>query len=130
MQLVNQRVLRFAIVGCSGTVLNNALLYLFVSRAHFAVPVAGILATATTVLTNFSLNDRFTFEAPRHGWAKRAVRFNIIAVAGLAISVATLSLLTEMGLQYLLANLAGIGLAFGWNYFGSATFAFREQVRG
>ena len=130
VQLGNQRVLRFAIVGGSGTVFNNALLYLCVSRAHFAVPVAGLLSTATTSLTNFSLNDRFTFAAPTRGWAKRALRFNIIAVAGLAISVATLSLLTEMGVPYLLANIAGIGLAFSWNYLGSARFAFGEQVRG
>jgi putative flippase GtrA len=113
-----QRPIRFGLVGLSGVVVNTSVLWALARGVHLPVPLASALATETAILSNFALNDRWTFRAARqHPLPMRLLRFNGVSLGGLAITTLLLTLLTSYGgLHLLLANLLAIGGAMAWNY--------------
>ena len=113
-----QRPIRFGLVGLSGVVVNTSVLWALARGAHLPVPLASALATETAILSNFALNDSWTFRAARQQpFLMRLLRFNGVSLVGLAITTLLLTLLTSYsGLHLLLANLLAIGGAMTWNY--------------
>lgn len=117
-----RRLVRFGLVGASGVLVNYALLYLLAEAAGLNHLVAAALATEGAILSNFVLNNRWTFRDRRTGvtWVRRALRYNFFVLGGLAISVGVLAALTELaGLHYMFANLFAIGAGTLWNYAAS-----------
>ena len=112
------RPIRFGLVGLSGVLVNTSVLWALARGAHLPVPLASALATETAILSNFALNDRWTFSTARqYPLPMRLMRFNGVSLGGLAITTVLLTLLTSYGgLQLLLANLLAIGGAMTWNY--------------
>lgn len=114
-----RRFVRFGVVGVSGVVVNSAILFLLVEEGHLDSLVAAAIATEVAIISNFCLNDLWTFRDARYerSWLRRLARYNAIALGGLCISLAVLGTLTRvLGIQYLLANLVGIVAATVWNY--------------
>ena len=113
------RFSRFAVVGASGVLVNNAILYLLVERAHWAPVIASVVATEAAIVSNFTFNDLWTFADMKSGrrWLSRAVHYNVVVLGGLLVAVLTLLLLTSwLHVHYLIANLAGIAAGMVWNY--------------
>lgn len=112
------RPVRFGLVGISGALVNSAVVWALVSGLRLPIPIASALATEAAIISNFLLNDRWTFAAAREQRARvRFLRFNGVALGGMAITVAVLTLLTHYAHAALLpANLAAIGAASIWNY--------------
>jgi hypothetical protein len=78
-------------------------------------------------LTNFALNDRWTFRdaATETSWLYRGAQYNTVALFGMVISVAVLALLTNgLGVHYLIANLFAIGAATVSNYLLNTHFTW------
>lgn len=128
-----RRIARFALVGLSGVLLNTGLLVALVEGAGLDEVLAATIATEAAILSNFSLNDRWTFADARSpfGRLRRAAQYNAIALGGLLISVTALAALTRgVGLHYLLANLVAISAGFSWNYALNArmTWSSRRPV--
>jgi len=120
-----QCLVRFGLVGASGVVINTALLYLLIEVGGLNHLVAAVFATEVAILSNFALNDRWTFRdsKPAASVVRRAFRYNLIALGGLAISIAVLAALTLFaGFNYLFANLFAIGAATLWNYAASRSW--------
>jgi dolichol-phosphate mannosyltransferase len=120
-------MVKFGAVGGSGVLVNMALLYMLAEAGGINHVVAAALATEAAILWNFTLNDRWTFSDAETAvplqW--RALRYNSVALFGLAISVCTLAGLTYwLGLHYLVANLFAIGAGTLWNYTGSSFFTW------
>jgi dolichol-phosphate mannosyltransferase len=111
-------LLRFGLVGLSGVAVNSAILWALVA-AGLAVPIASMCATEVAVVSNFLLNDRWTFRdrpTPLPLW-QRFLRFNGVALGGMLLTVALLTALTTYGhLPLLLANLLAVGATLAWNY--------------
>jgi dolichol-phosphate mannosyltransferase len=116
-----RRFVRFGMVGGSGVVVNNALLLGLVELLRMpAVPGAAI-ATECAIVSNFLLNDRWTFADVRRSsgrsWPRRFASYNLLTLGGLVLSVGAVGLLHGVaGLHYLLANLVGIAIGTLWNY--------------
>jgi len=113
------RFLQFALVGLSGVVVNTVLLYCLVGFAAWPHVPAAACSSEAAMLSNFLLNDRWTFRdaAPGAQWCGRLLRYNAVALGGVAISLGVLSALTTLaGVYYLLANLVGILAGTLWNY--------------
>jgi dolichol-phosphate mannosyltransferase len=113
------RFARFGLIGASGALVNSAVLYVLVSRLTWSPLAAAVIATEAAIVSNFLLNDRWTFRDARGESALRLrlLRFNSVAGGGMMISLAALALLTRgLGVNYLLANLFAIGAATLWNY--------------
>ncbi|HEX5165135.1 MAG TPA: glycosyltransferase family 2 protein [Thermomicrobiales bacterium] len=113
------RFLRFAAVGGAGVAVNSGLLYIFVSQAGLAPLIAAGVATEVSILSNFALNDAWTFRGVRGNVSRiaSAARYNLNALGGFGLSLAVLAFLTQTtGIHYMLANLFAIGSATLWNY--------------
>lgn len=121
------RLLRFGVVGLLGVGLNTLILTLLVEIARLHYLPAAALATESTIIANFALNDRWTFRASRTTipWLHRLKRYNLIALGGLVISLLVLALLSDLlGIYYVLANLVGIAAATLWNYTVNARLTY------
>lgn len=112
------RVARFGAVGAAGAVVNTVALLALTEGAGLAAWQASPLATEAAIIGNFLLNDAWTFRDARGGsGAARLLRYNGVALGGMAITVAVLSLLTGVfGVSTLPANLLAIACAMAWNY--------------
>jgi putative flippase GtrA len=113
------RFIRFSLVGASGVLVNTALLYVLTEAGGLNPVIAAVFATEAAILSNFSLNDLWTFRDVKveGSWIRRALRYNCGAFGGLVMAVGVLALLTHaLGLHYLVANLIVIGVSMGWNY--------------
>jgi len=116
------RFLKFAAVGGSGVFVNMGVLALLTSTGLGYLP-GGVFAVETAIVTNFLLNEFWTFSdfsKKQSGLVKRLMRFlkfNLFCAGGAVINLGILWALTEFaGLHYLVSNLFGIGAATLWNY--------------
>jgi putative flippase GtrA len=121
------RVARFCLVGATGTGINTAALYVFSRGLGLPLPVSSAMAVELAVLSNYLLNDRFTF-ATRKPSFKRLAKFNITSLAGLSVNVAIVWLLARHGIYFLAANLVGIAVAVVVNYTFSAAWVWRGEA--
>jgi dolichol-phosphate mannosyltransferase len=106
------RFLKFLVVGASGIIVNEGLLYLLTEKMHLHYLLSGIISIEASILSNFFLNDFWTFKDKRNGhFFKRFMRFNFARILTLIINLGILWLFTFFGLNYLIANLIGIAIA-------------------
>ena len=121
LRLNDYRILIFGLVGLSGIAVNEGVAFLL----HPYLPLYAVFALSaeTSILTNFLLNHNFTFKR-RAKLAKSLPRYNLVALFGLVINVA-FAVYLSLFIEYLLANLIGILIAFIFNYILSEKFAWR-----
>jgi dolichol-phosphate mannosyltransferase len=115
------RFLKFCAVGLSGVLVNMSLLWLLTEVAGLFYLLSAAISIETSIISNFVLNDYFTFRDRRSPQVKsflnRLLKFNLVSLAGLGFNMGVLWLLTEVfGIYYLLSNLCGIAVATLWNY--------------
>jgi dolichol-phosphate mannosyltransferase len=117
--------IKFGVVGAIGVVVNEGVLYLFQSAGVYYL-IAGAAAIEISILSNFVLNDLWTFKDRRSGnAASRLVKFNLLMLAGLALNLAVLYAGVDyLGITVLVANLLGIAAAFFLRYALSVKYAW------
>jgi putative flippase GtrA len=120
-------IAKFIVVGGSGAILNSAVLYALYRGLHMPLVAASALAVEVAVVSNYLLNDRWTFAA-RTPSLRRFAKFNASSLCGLAVNVLSVWFLTRMGLHFLVANLAGIAAAFAVNFTLSATWVWGRRA--
>lgn len=101
----------------------------FVVLVALAVPLvpAAIASFVAAAVVNYLLTARFVFgqQASRRAF----VRFFAAALVGLAINVGvTVLAATQLGLPPRLAKIAGVGVAFCFNFALNALLVFRREV--
>jgi dolichol-phosphate mannosyltransferase len=116
-----RRFIRFGLVGGSGVIVNNALLLALVEVLKVPPVPAAVVATECAIVSNFVLNDRWTFRdvsrSSNRRWRRRFASYNLLTLGGLVIGVGVLAVLHgALGIHYLVANLAGIAMGTLWNY--------------
>ena len=133
-----RRFIKFCIVGASGVPVN--LLCTWLSYQALTVlaeaprkGVALLLGIAISILTNFLLNDLWTWrdrEKATRGFAGRLLRFYIVSsFAALIQWGAAMGLALGLDLHLLLAQLVGIALATGINFIVNNFWTFRARSR-
>lgn len=113
------RIFKFAVVGTSGVGVNTFFLWFFTAVAGFDYRVSSPMAVELAVLSNFMLNNYWTFRdaADRSHVLVRMLRFHVTAAGGFVVNWTFLVGLTELtGMYYLVSNLVGILAGFLWNY--------------
>jgi dolichol-phosphate mannosyltransferase len=124
------RFAKFCLVGLSGVLVNMGLLWLLTEFAGLFYLLSAAISIESSIISNFTLNDYFTFRDRRSPTLKsflsRLVKFNLVSLAGLALNMGVLGLLTEVfGVYYLLSNLCGIVVATLWNYLVNTWWTWR-----
>ncbi|MCX8194355.1 MAG: GtrA family protein [Candidatus Pacearchaeota archaeon] len=122
----HKKFLKFCIVGASGIVVNEGLLWLLTEFAGFFYLVSSIFAIEASILSNFILNDIWTFKRERKGkFVGRLFKFNISRAFALILNFGILWLLTILGLHYLISNLVGITIATIFTYLSSLWWVWK-----
>ena len=110
---------RFMAVGVMGICINEGVLIATKGYVGLPLPIAGILAFESAMVCQFQINDRWTFAGQPHSFSqgKRFLSYQIVSLGGLVINDGVLNgLVLVAAIDYKLANLIGIFVAFGWNY--------------
>jgi putative flippase GtrA len=117
------RFARFILVGGVATAIQYALLILLVRGFGMAPTPASSIGFVLSAVVNYLLNYRFTFRSHRpHGPA--AVKFGLLAAAGLLVNAAIMYLLVGWGVPYLLAQVCATGVVLLWNFIGNSLWTF------
>jgi dolichol-phosphate mannosyltransferase len=129
------RFVRFGLVGGSGVLVNNAVLLGLVELLRVAPVPAAVAATECAIISNFLLNDRWTFADARRvsgrSWPRRFASYNLLTLGGLVLSVGVLAALHGLaGVHYLVANIVGIGAGTLWNYGSNHQWTWSRRSRG
>ncbi len=110
------RLVKFSIVGTSGIAVNQFFLWLFagiLGKGIKNLMTANILATELAIINNFTWNDLWTFrDLKRRPLHRRLLSFHLAALTGAAVQWAIFGTLVYLGMNYLVANLIGIGFSF------------------
>lgn len=107
------RILKFLTVGGTGILINMGILYALTEWAGLYYLISSVIAIETAIISNFILNDRFTFSnlpsAPSGKKLYRLLKYNLVSLVGMALNVGILWLFTSVfGVYYLISNLIGI----------------------
>ncbi len=122
-------MVRFGIVGASGVLVNLGLLALFVELLGWHYAFASVLAIEASILTNYALNHIWTWRGGDNG-LHTFLNFQLVSLVGMAIQWVVLTLGAGiLDVHYLLAALAGIGLATIWNFAANHWFTFAEKSK-
>jgi dolichol-phosphate mannosyltransferase len=119
------RLPKFLTVGASGVLVNMGI---YTCLVGLGVPPAYSSAASVeaSVLSNFALNDLWTFRDRRTGkTATRLALFHLSRLAGAVVNVAAVALLTVLRVEPLAANAAGIVLGLAVNYYTSDRVVWR-----
>ncbi len=116
-----KRVFKFGLVGLSGIVVNMVVLWYLTEFVGFYYLVSSLFAIELSILNNFFWNDFWTFKAGgSHKLSSRwhrLISFHAVSAGGLVINMGILYLLTSVGgVYYLISNIIGILVGFGWNF--------------
>ena len=124
-----RRLFQFAMVGASGVGVNLGILYLLAGEIGLARGLAGIVSIEISTISNFIINDLWTFRDSRTGsmWA-RGMRFNLVAIGANLIIYSVYMLSTYfVGVLYLVSMPIGILIGFTWNFGWSKLWTWRQQ---
>lgn len=107
-----KRFIKFLLVGFSGIVVNEGLLWLLTEKLNFHYLLSGAISIEASIISNFILNDLWTFRDKRNDpYLLRMLKFNVSRVFTGVINLVLLFVLTTLGLHYLVSNLIGIAVA-------------------
>ncbi len=123
-----RRFIKFNLVGLSGVVVNEGLLVILASAGVYYI-YASTFAIEVSIISNFILNDFWTFRDRRHGhMAARLLKFNGLMIVGLAVNLLILFAGTSyLYINYAVSNLVGIGAAFLVRYWLSVNYAWIKR---
>ncbi len=121
LAVLDVRPVRFLLVGVTGVGVNMLVVWVSKTGLHLQTTLAGALAAVLSTLTNFILNNFFTWSDRRTSElrvvAGRLIRYYVTTGGGNLIYLAALTVLVEVvGIRLFLANLVAIGTGGVFNY--------------
>ena len=126
------KLFKFGAVGLSGIIVNEGVLIYLKGYVQWSLPVASIIAIELSILSNFILNDTWTFRTgQQHAmphWWQRLLSFQVVSIGGAAINFVILNALVVFaGVDYRIANILGILLAFSWNFWVNRRVTWKKS---
>lgn len=120
--------IKFNVVGLIGVIVNEGVLLLLAAEGVYYL-YASAVAIEVSILSNFILNDFWTFRDRRHGHiAVRMMKFNGLMLIGLVVNILILFAFTSyLNINVAVSNLIGIGAAFLLRYWLSVKFAWIKK---
>jgi dolichol-phosphate mannosyltransferase len=127
--LLHPRIVKFAIVGGSGVLVNMGILYLLTELFHIKYFLSSIFAIELSIISNFLLNDLWTWsERKKKKFYRRLIQYHISAgITAFLANWLLLVFLTEViGIYYMISNLIGIGVGMLSNFILNDLWTFRQ----
>lgn len=128
-----KRYVKFCVVGGSGMLVDMGILHVLASPSMLGwnISVGKAIAAETAIFNNFLWNDLWTFRGMADGRHSprqpliRFLKFNLICVAGIGLSVVLLNVQVHgLGMNLYLANFIAIVLVSLWNFLLNVKFGW------
>ena len=122
--------IKYSIVGFSGVIVNLGLYAILTRVFGFSEIIAPLISIETSLLTNFLLNNFWTFKRREihSSLYKRFLQFHIASGGAACLNYLTfLFVFAILGLHDILANLIGIGVAAILNYLINSNWTWRKE---
>jgi dolichol-phosphate mannosyltransferase len=125
------RFAKYCLVGGSGAIIDMCVLYLMADPKWLGlnVSLSKGFSAEIAMLTNFALNEVWTFRSPgaatgpRSAVIYRLLKFHAICGVGVIFAVAIVTLSHSFcGLHLMVANALSIAIVTGWNFWMNAKF--------
>ena len=129
----NQRkLIRFGIVGFSGTVLNFTIYFISVEIMNFYINLGAVLAFAVAVTSNYIFNHIWTFEQEKvnnYLYVEKYIYYIICNLGGLFINLIALNtIVLFLGIDYhIIGQLVGIISGTLINFILAKEFVFIKK---
>lgn len=125
------RIGKFMAVGLTGVLVNLIVLWALTDIGHVYYLLSAICGIETSILSNFLLNDLWTFKDRKKTgisyWVHRLLKFNLISLPSFPMQLIVMGLLKEIfGMYYLLAAFIGIVVVFIWNFVANSLWTWKE----
>ncbi len=122
--------LKFAIVGASGVIVNLGIMW-FLLYYGLSKELSSLAGIEASIISNFILNDRFTFQAreeKKYGFLARLMFYHLSSSVSAITTFLTMLLTTEyLGIHPVLGQFIGILLGFTANYLLSSRVIWLEK---
>jgi dolichol-phosphate mannosyltransferase len=120
------QLVRFAVVGASGYVVNLAVFTLLVHGAGVDYLIAAVVAFAVALSNNFICNRLWTFAGTDGHVGFQAARFCVVSLAAFGFNLVVLYTLVEgVGVSKVPAQALAIAAATPLNFIGNKLWSFR-----
>jgi putative flippase GtrA len=134
--LMARRFVVFGIVGASGIAVDMAALFVLADprMLHLNLSLAKALAAEIAIVSNFMGNELWTFRdlaVTDLSWSGRTARlgkFNLICLAGIALSVLLLTIQTRFfDVNMYIGNLIAVVIVSLWNFGMNNKFGWKKS---
>lgn len=125
-----KRVVNFVVVGGGVALLGMSQMYFYVDILHLETNLANILQTFISLQINFNLNDRLTWGDLRNdngNYWNRWMKYHLSRLVSIVLCQGVFTLITHVGLHYMIAFAASIGFGMVINYVTSSRFVFKKE---
>jgi dolichol-phosphate mannosyltransferase len=121
------------LVGLTGVFVNMVLLWYLTEVGGIYYLLSSLVAVETAILSNFLLNNAWTFRDKSRGAVRLGAlcRYNLVCLGGMVTGTAILYILTSwFGAYYLAANLVAMSVTSLWNFAANASWTWRLRLVG
>jgi putative flippase GtrA len=118
------QLVRFAVVGASGYVINLLVFWLATEKADLHHVLAAVIAFVVAVTNNFLWNRHWTFRASAGHAGFQAARFLTVSVISLGVNLLILQALIALGLPEVGAQAIAVAVATPVNFIGNKLWTF------
>lgn len=128
-KFIRHPIARFGSVGLIATAIDFAIFAALFHLAGIPVAISNIVSYATSLIANFNLNRRWTFQqkADAKVAARQGGRFLIANAGGLILSTALVTGFSEI-LPEIVAKILSVPCVFVWNYLFAKHWVFRAPA--
>ena len=123
-------LIKFGIVGGSGVLVNMGLLFVLTRYLAVRLEIASVIAIETSILSNFFLNNLWTFKKrdTHVPFWTRLFRYHLVTgLAGIVNYLVLLLLVNTFGWHDMLSNLIGIAIGTFINYSLNSLWTWRVR---
>jgi dolichol-phosphate mannosyltransferase len=122
------QLLRFAVVGATGTVVNLVVFAILSGPLDWDYRVAAVAGFVVAVTNNFALNRLWTFRDAAGHAGFQAARFVAVSLAGLVVNLFVLHVLVDgFGAGKLVGQAVAIAAATPMSFVGNKLWSFAER---
>ena len=118
----------FGMIGAVGVLAQLVLMGFLLYFGHLTFDTAQVTSSLLVIVLNYAGDNRITFRRRRRrgwSWFYGLALFALACSLGLYLNLRVASGLSEMGVRWILASLAGILIASVWNYSVGAVLVWR-----
>ncbi|MFM8526874.1 MAG: GtrA family protein [bacterium] len=118
------QLVRFAVVGASGYVINLLVFWLATEKADLHHALAAVIAFVVAVTNNFLWNRHWTFRASAGHAGFQAARFLTVSVISLGVNLLILQGMIALGMPEIGAQAIAVAVATPVNFIGNKLWTF------